>query len=116
MQLTMLHSKIHRATVTMADLHYEGSISIDQNLLEQSKILEFEQVDVYNITAGSRFTTYTISAPAGSGTIQVNGAAARLVQKGDLVIIACYRQFSELEAKLHKPKVILVDPHNKAIS
>ena len=113
MQLTMLKSKLHRATVTGSDLHYEGSITIDPDLLEAAGILLHEQVDVLNINNGARFTTYTIEGLRGSGTIGINGAAARLVQKGDLVIICAYAQMTEDEAKKHKPVVVLLDENNK---
>lgn len=113
MQLTLLKAKIHRATVTMADLHYEGSISIDTNLLDASGILVHEKVDVLNINNGERFTTYVIPAVAGSGAIQVNGAAARKVQVGDQVIIIAYASFSQDEAKKYQPTVVLVDEKNR---
>jgi len=113
MQLTLLKAKIHRATVTQADLHYEGSISIDTDLLEASGILVHEKVDVLNINNGERFTTYTIPAKAGSGAIQVNGAAARKVQVGDHVIIIAYASFSADEAKKYQPTVILIDDKNR---
>jgi aspartate 1-decarboxylase len=113
MLLTLLKGKIHRATVTQCDLNYEGSISVDANLLERSGILPHEQVDVLNINNGERFTTYALAAPAGSGTIGVNGAAARLAQKGDLVIILAYARMAEAEAKTHQPRVLLMDSHNK---
>lgn len=113
MQLTLLKGKIHRATVTQCDLNYEGSISVDAALLERSGILPHEQVDVLNITNGQRFTTYAIPTPAGSGTIGINGAAARLAQKGDLVIIVAYARMEEAEAKSFQPRVVLVDAHNK---
>ena len=90
MQLTLMKAKIHRATITEADLHYEGSISIDEVLLKESGILPFEKVDVLNINNGERFTTYAIAAKYGSGEIKVNGAAARMVHKGDLIIIIAY--------------------------
>lgn len=112
MQLTVLKAKLHRATITQADLEYEGSISIDRHLLDVSGILPFEQVDVYNITNGARFTTYAIEAPAHSGRICVNGAAARLVGVGDLIIICAYGICEEAEAKQHQPRVILVDANN----
>ncbi len=115
MQLTLFRSKIHRATVTMADLNYEGSISIDSDLLNASGILVHEKVDVLNINNGERFTTYVIPAKAGSGAIQVNGAAARLVQVGDSVIIISYASMSEEEAKKFEPKVVLVDLKNRVI-
>ena len=113
MILTLLKSKIHRATVTQCDLHYEGSISIDAALLERSGILPHEQVDVLNINSGARFTTYAIAAPAGSGTIGINGAAARLAQKGDLVIIVAYARMEEAEAKSWQPRVLVVDANNR---
>jgi aspartate 1-decarboxylase len=113
MQLTLLKGKIHRATVTQCDLHYEGSISVDCALLERAGILAHEQVDVLNITTGNRFTTYTLAAPAGSGLIGINGAAARLAQKGDLVIIVAYARMDEAEAKSFTPRVVLVDEANR---
>jgi len=113
MQLTLLKGKIHRATVTQCDLHYEGSISVDAALLERSGILPHEQVDVLDINNGERFTTYVIPAPAGSGTIGINGAAARLAQKGDLVIIVAYARMEEAEAKGFTPRVVLVDGNNR---
>jgi aspartate 1-decarboxylase len=113
MQLTLLKAKIHRATITKADLNYEGSISIDTNLLKFSGILVNEKVDVLNINNGERFTTYVIPAKAGSGAIQVNGAAARLVQVGDPVIIIAYASMDEAEAKKFVPKVLLVDAKNR---
>ena len=113
MQLTLLKGKIHRATVTQCDLNYEGSISVDAALLERSGILPHEQVDVLNINNGERFTTYAIPAPAGSGTIGINGAAARLAQKGDLVIIVAYARMEEAEAKSFTPRVVLVDANNR---
>jgi aspartate 1-decarboxylase len=115
MELTLLKGKIHRATVTQCDLHYEGSISIDAALLERAGILPYEQVDVLDINNGQRFTTYTIPAPAGSGTIGVNGAAARLAQKGDLVIIVAYARMNEAEAKAFTPRVLLVDGRNRPL-
>lgn len=113
MQLTLLKGKIHRATVTQCDLNYEGSISVDAALLERSGILPHEQVDVLNITNGERFTTYAIPAPSGSGTIGINGAAARRAQKGDLVIIVAYARMQEAEAKSFTPRVVLVDANNR---
>jgi aspartate 1-decarboxylase len=113
MQLTLLKGKVHRATVTQCDLHYEGSISVDASLLERAGILVHEQVDVLNINNGERFTTYAIAAPAGSGTIGVNGAAARLAQKGDLVIIVAYARMEEADAKSFQPRVVLVDAANR---
>ena len=116
MLLTLLKGKIHRATVTQCDLHYEGSISVDAALLERSGILPHEQVDVLNINNGMRFTTYAIPAPAGSGAIGINGAAARLAQKGDLVIIVAYARMEEAEAKSFTPRVVLVDSANRPLA
>ena len=116
MLLTLLKAKIHRATVTQCDLNYEGSISVDAALLERSGILPHEQVDVLNINNGERFTTYAIPAPAGSGTIGINGAAARLAQKVDLVIIVAYARMEEAEAKSFTPRVVLVDSANRPLA
>ncbi|MBG51045.1 MAG: aspartate 1-decarboxylase [Alphaproteobacteria bacterium] len=113
MNLTMMRAKIHRATITQCDLNYEGSISIDKDLLEASGILPNEQVDVLNITNGERLTTYAIEAPAGSGVIGMNGAGARKAQVGDLVIIVAYAQMSDAEAKSFSPKVVLMTGGNK---
>lgn len=115
MNLTMFKSKIHRATITECDLNYEGSITVDAELLEQSGILPYEQVDVLNINNGERFTTYTIEGRRGSGEIKVNGAAARLAQKGDLIIICAYTQMTQAEAEIWKPTVVKVDAKNKAV-
>ena len=112
MQLTLMKAKIHRATITEADLHYEGSISIDENLLDESGILPYEKVDVLDINNGERFTTYTIPAKRGEGEIKINGAAARKVYKGDLVIIIAYCTMDEKRANGFKPKVLLVDEKN----
>lgn len=113
MMLTMLKAKIHRARVTQCDLHYEGSISVDAALLKEAGILSNEQVDVLNINTGARFTTYAIAAQTDSGTIGINGAAARLAQPGDLVIIIAYAAMEEAQAALHKPTVVLVDENNR---
>lgn len=107
MLLTILKSKIHRAKVTQADLNYVGSITIDEELLRQSGINEYEQVDVVDINNGNRLTTYAISGKPGSGIICLNGAAARLVSEGDLVIIMSYAQMTREELKEHKPTVVL---------
>ncbi len=112
MLLTMMKAKLHRATVTQADLDYEGSIAVDSDLLDASGILPHEQVDVLNITTGHRFTTYAIAAPRGSRTIGVNGAAARLVQKGDRVIIVAYCQIEAEQARNYAPNVVLLDERN----
>ena len=113
MRRTLLKSKIHRATVTQADLHYEGSVTIDTELMRQADIVDHEQVDILDITNGHRLTTYAIPAPAGSGEICINGAAAHLVQPGDLVIIVSYAEYDESEIARHKPKVLVVDEHNR---
>src|SRR5471030_1530946 len=113
MLLTMMKAKLHRATVTHADLDYEGSIAIDKDLLDASGILPHEQVDVLNITTGHRFTTYAIEAPRGSRVIGVNGAAARLVQRGDKVIIVAYGQIDAAEARNYAPSVVLLEDGNQ---
>jgi len=111
----MLKSKIHRATLTDANLNYEGSITIDEDLMEAADILAFEQVHIYDINNGNRFETYVIKGERGSGTICVNGAAARLVARDDLIIIASYFNLDGAEAKEHKPKLIYVDENNDII-
>jgi aspartate 1-decarboxylase len=113
MLVTMMRAKLHRATVTQSDLEYEGSIAIDRELLDQSGIFAHEQVDVLNITTGARFTTYAIEAPRGSRVIGVNGAAARLVQRGDKVIVVAYGQLDEAEARNYAPSVVLLDDDNR---
>ena len=113
MQLTLLKSKIHRATVTLADLHYEGSISIDRDLIDAAGFLINERVEIYNITNGNRFATYVIEGVRGSGEIGLNGAAARLVMPGDHVIICAYAIMSAEEARAYKPTVVLVDDMNR---
>ena len=113
MLLTLLKAKIHRASVTHAELHYEGSCAIDSRLLDLSGILENERVEIYNINNGERFATYAIRAEAGSGIISVNGAAAHKAQPGDLVIICAYGQLEADEAAKHKPKLVYVDQQNR---
>ena len=113
---TMLKSKIHRATVTEADLHYVGSVAIDRDLMDAADLLEGEKVAIADITNGSRLETYVIPAPRGSGTITINGAAAHLVQAGDLVIIMNYASMDDAEAKRWKPIVVHVDENNRVIS
>lgn len=113
MLLTLMKAKIHRATVTQADLEYEGSISVDSMLLREAGILPHEQVHVYDVNNGNRFVTYAIEAPKDSGVICVNGAAARLVTPGDKVIIVAYAQMSTDEAGTHKPRVLLVNDRNQ---
>ncbi len=113
MQRTLLKSKIHRATVTGADLHYVGSITIDENLMEAADLVEYELVQIYNITNGERFETYVIKGKRGSGEIVLNGAAARKVARGDLIIIASYAVYSEEERIEHKPRIVIVDEKNR---
>jgi aspartate 1-decarboxylase len=112
MQLNMLKAKIHRATVTHAELHYEGSCAIDGHLLEASGIREYEQIHIYNVNNGERFSTYAIRADEGSGIISINGAAAHRAQPGDIIIIAAYGVLDEAEAIAHKPQLVYVDRHN----
>ena len=113
---TMLKSKIHRATVTEADLHYVGSVAIDRDLMDAADLLEGEKVAIADITNGARLETYVIPAPRGSGTITINGAAAHLVRAGDLVIIMNYASMDDAEAKRWKPIVVHVDEKNRVIS
>lgn len=115
MRRIMFKSKIHRATVTGADLNYEGSITIDSELLKLANIYPYEKVDIYNVTNGERFSTYVIPGESGSGEICLNGAAARKVQKGDIVIIVSYCELTEEEIKDFSPTVVLVDEENRPI-
>lgn len=112
MLLNMLKAKLHGATLTMTDLHYEGSIAIDKALLDAAGILPYEHVDIWNVTNGNRLATYAIEAEEGSGTIMLNGAAARLAHAGDKVIIAAFGQVDASEAKNYKPTVVLMNPDN----
>ena len=109
MQRTMLKSKIHRATISDCDLHYVGSITIDADLLDAANIREHEQVHVVDVDNGSRFETYTIAGERGSGTMQVNGAAARLVHRGDTIIVISYAQYDETEIDSYEPVVVHVE-------
>lgn len=111
----MLKAKLHRACVTHSELDYEGSCAIDSNLLEAAGILEYEQIQIYNLSNGERFTTYAIRAEAGSRVISVNGAAAHKAAVGDRVIICAYGSFSEAELLNHKPKLVYLDEHNHVI-
>ena len=113
MQRFMLHSKIHRATVTQADLHYVGSLTIDRDLLDAADLWPGQQVDVVDVDNGNRLTTYAIEGEQGSGTIQVNGAAARLVRTGDKVIIASFGAFDEKDLERYSPVVVHVDDENE---
>lgn len=112
MQLTLLKGKLHMACVTQAELWYDGSCAIDADLIKLAGLREFEQIDIYDVSNGERFTTYVIQAEAGSGTISLNGAAARKVQVGDRIIIAAYGQMSESEAQNFKPKLVYLNEDN----
>ncbi len=113
MTVQMLKGKIHRAVVVQAELNYVGSITVDPQLMEAAGILEYEKVQIVDVENGSRFETYTIEGERGSGMICLNGAAARMVQTGDHIIIMCYCQMEDKEVKDHKPKVVFVDDDNK---
>jgi aspartate 1-decarboxylase len=115
MQRTMLKSKIHRATVTDSDLHYVGSITIDADLLEAADILEHEQVHVVDVDNGARFETYTIAGERGSGELKVNGAAARLVHRGDTIIVISYGQYDRQELQSHVPLVVHVERESNSV-
>ncbi|RKH00332.1 aspartate 1-decarboxylase [Corallococcus sp. CA053C] len=115
MRRILFKSKIHRATVTQADLDYEGSVTIDRNLLQAADILPFEKVAVWNVTRGTRLETYALEGEAGSGVICINGAAAHLNQPGDLVILATFAEVEEAELANWKPKVVFVDGKNRAV-
>lgn len=109
---TMLKAKLHRVHVTHSELHYEGSCAIDEDLLDAADIREYQQIDIYNITNGERFTTYAIRAQRGSGVISVNGAAAHKASPGDILIIATYAMYSEIELQKFKPSLVYVDGRN----
>jgi aspartate 1-decarboxylase len=115
MQITLLKAKLHRATVTNSELGYEGSCAIDSNFLELAGIREYEQIQIYNVNNGARFTTYAIKAQAGSKTFSVNGAAARLACVGDLLIICTYAQYDEQELHAHHPKLVYFDSQNNVL-
>jgi aspartate 1-decarboxylase len=116
MQKTMLQAKLHRVHVTHAELHYEGSCAIDDDLLDASGIREYQQIEIYNITNGQRFSTYAIRAQRGSGIISINGAAAHLANPGDLIIIAAYAIYSEAELQNFHPMLVYVDENNRVTS
>jgi aspartate 1-decarboxylase len=116
MHRTMLKSKIHRATVTDCDLHYVGSITIDEDLLDAADIREFEQVAVVDVDNGARFETYTIAGPRGSGDMKLNGAAARLVHRGDTIIVISYAAYDPDDLDHYEPRVVHVDAHNQIIN
>lgn len=113
---SLFKSKIHRATVTQANLEYEGSLTIDAVLMRAADILPYEEVHVWDVTTGARLTTYAIEGPGNSGVICVNGAAAHLVHPGDVVIIATFAQYAPLEAVGHRPTVVIVDAHNHLVN
>ncbi len=113
MRRNLLKSKLHRATVTDANLDYDGSVTIDETLVEAAQLVPYEQVDIYDITNGHRLTTYVILGEPGSGAIEINGAAAHLIHPGDLVIIASYASFEEEELPGYEPTVILLDAENR---
>lgn len=115
MQYNMLAGKIHRATVTDANLHYEGSVTIDQDLMDAAKIIPYAQVQIYNITNGNRFETYAIVGKRGSGEMVINGAAAHKASAGDLIIVACYVHVEAANAAKHKPALVYVDANNTII-
>jgi aspartate 1-decarboxylase len=112
----MLKAKLHRVRVTHSELHYEGSCAIDDNLLDAADIREYQQIDIYNVTNGERFTTYAIRAQRGSGVISVNGAAAHKANPGDILIIASYAMYNELELQKFHPQLVYVDEHNRIVA
>lgn len=116
MQRIMLKSKLHRVRVTQSELHYEGSCAIDEDLLDAADIQEYQQIDIYNVTNGERFTTYAIRGERGSGMISVNGAAAHKADPGDILIIATYAMYSELELQKFHPQLVYVDEKNRIIN
>ncbi len=113
MKRRMFLGKIHRARITHADLHYEGSVTIDRDLMDAAGMLEHEEVHVWNVTRGTRLVTYTLRGPAGSGVVCINGAAAHANQPGDLVILATFGEMDDAEARAHQPKVVFVDEQNR---
>ena len=115
MQRTMLQAKLHRVRVTQSELHYEGSCAIDDDLLDASGIREYQAIDIYNVTNGERFSTYAIRAERGSRTISVNGAAAHKASPGDILIIAAFSIYSELELQKYHPTLVYVDENNRII-
>jgi len=116
MQRTMLKSKLHRVIVTHSELHYEGSCAIDENLLEAANISEYEQIHIYNVSSGERFSTYAIRADRNSGIISVNGAAAHKAAPGDIMIIASYSIYNEIELQKYSPQLVYVDNLNLILS
>ncbi|AOY01485.1 aspartate 1-decarboxylase [Jeongeupia sp. USM3] len=116
MQRSMLKSKIHRVTTTHSELNYEGSCAIDEDLLDAANILEYEEIEIWNVTNGARLATYAIRAARGSGIISVNGSAARQAQVGDLLIIATFARYDEAELKKHEPSLVFVNEANRIVS
>jgi aspartate 1-decarboxylase len=115
MRRTLLKSKIHRANVTDANLHYRGSVTIDPLLMEAADVLEFERVEIYNVTNGERFATYAIPGRPGAGEVVINGAAAHKAGAGDVVILATYADYEDAEARNHKPSLVYVDEQNRIV-
>lgn len=115
MQRHLMKSKVHRATITSADLHYEGSLTLDQDLMDAADLVTHEEIQVVDVNNGARFTTYVIPGPRGSGVVQLNGAAARLGLPGDLVILIAYGVFDEAEVERHSPRVVFVDERNRIV-
>jgi aspartate 1-decarboxylase len=115
MQVTLLKAKLHRARVSHAELDYEGSCAIDGQLLDAAGMLDYEQIQIYNVTNGERFTTYAMRAEVGSGIISINGAAAHRAKPGDVIIICAYCQLNAAEAMNHKPRLIYLNEHNKVV-
>ena len=111
----MLQAKLHRVRVTQSELHYEGSCAIDDNLLDAAGIMEYQAIDIYNVTNGERFSTYAIRAQRGSGTISVNGAAAHKANPGDILIIAAFATYSEIELHKYHPRLVYVDEFNRIV-
>ncbi len=115
MRRRLMKSKIHRATITSADLHYEGSLTLDTDLMAAADLVEYEEIQVVNVNNGSRFTTYVIPGPAGSGVLQLNGAAARLGMPGDVVILIGYADVEDVEVRHFRPSVVFVNADNRAM-
>lgn len=115
MRRRLMKSKIHRATITSADLHYEGSLTLDRDLMADADLVEFEEIQVVNVNNGQRFSTYVIPGPAGSGVVQLNGAAARLGMVGDLVILIAYGDYEDAELVGYRPAVVFVDGANRIV-
>lgn len=115
MQRHLMKSKIHRATITSADLHYEGSLTVDEDLLDAADLVDYEEIQVVNVNNGERLTTYVIPGPRGSGVIQLNGAAARLGMAGDVVILISYGIYDASEVAHHRPRVVHVDENNRIV-